>query len=288
MLLRKIKLIIAFIFFKLILVAQLIDSDVWLFKIEKNKNIQTLTNPLNITNRKGYDNQPSFSNDDKKIFYVSIREDKQADIYYYDLKRKKNIQFTKTLESEYSPSESQHENEISSVIVEKDSSQRIHFLNLLTGSDENKFEFDSVGYYTFLNKDTVVYYKLTEPHSLRYFIKKTKEDKWLGDYPIRTFKAINRHTLIYGLKDSLKVIFYTYNFLLHKAKKYAQFNTKNEDITWQAPYGLIKSEAAILFRFDELKQDWVIFFDLSEFGIKKITRFTFDSKNKYLVIVNNL
>ena len=34
----------------------------------------------------------------------------------------------------------------------------------VTGKDVRNFDVDSIGYYTFLNKDTVVYYKLTEPH----------------------------------------------------------------------------------------------------------------------------
>ena len=42
--------------------------------------------PVNITNRSGYDNQPSFSKDEKSIYFTSIRNDKQADIYLYNIK----------------------------------------------------------------------------------------------------------------------------------------------------------------------------------------------------------
>ena len=38
----------------------------------------------NITNRNGYDNQPSFSADGRGVLYTSIR-DGQADTYYYDI-----------------------------------------------------------------------------------------------------------------------------------------------------------------------------------------------------------
>jgi hypothetical protein len=268
--------------------SQLPNTDLWLFKIETDKLKQpVLTERLNITNRNGYDNQPFFSEDGKKIFYVSIREDKQADIYYYDLKSRKCIQFTKTKESEYSPTLTPDKKFMASVVVEKDSAQRIHFIHPELGFDVKRLEIDSVGYYTFLNSDTLIYYKLTQPHSLRYFVKSSQEDKWLCNSPVRFFKAINRHTLIYGLKDSLTVNFYKYDFILRRAYKFAEYPSANEDATWHPNFGLIKSEERKLLRYDESKKTWVLLFDLSASGIKKISRFTFDSKNNYLVVVDN-
>jgi hypothetical protein len=284
------KLSIYFLFcLQFTLKAQMPETDLWLFKIEKDKTGQhKLKEGVNITNRNGYDNQPSFSMDGKKIFYVSVREDKQADIYYYDLKGKKNVQLTKSKESEYSPVLSPDGRHLSSVVVETDSAQRIHLINAELGFDEKKFDFDSVGYYTFLNSDTIIYYKLTQPHSLRVFSKSAGEDKWLADSPIRAFKALNRNTLLYGVKDQEKVTFYKYDFLMHRAEKYAEYLSLNEDMIWHPELGLLKSEELKLMRFDEIKKEWVLFYDLSPFNLKKITRFAFDPKNKYLVVVNNL
>lgn len=286
---QKLFSIAAFFFLVAELNAQLPNSDIWLYKLETDKLGQLLLKDgLNITNRDGYDNQPSFSDDGKKIFYVSIRGDKQADIYFYDLKSKKTLQLTKTTESEYSPVPCPDAPCLGSVVVEQDSAQRVHFINALSGTDEKKLEFDSVGYYSFLNKDTLVYYKLTDPHSLRVYVKSTQEDQWLGNSPVRAFKAIDRHTLIYGLKETEKVIFYKYDFILHKAERYAEYPSLSEDAIWHAALGLIKSEEAKLLRYDETKKSWILMFDLSLTGIKKITRFVFDPKNKYLVVVNNL
>jgi len=266
--------------------SQLPKSDLWLFKIDNTKEGMSFTKPLNITNRPGYDNQPSFSSDNKKIFYVAVGDDKQADIYYYEIKSGKTTQFTKTPISEYSPAETPDGKFISSVVVETDSTQCIHFINKITGVHEKRFDFDSVGYYNFLNNDTCIYYKLTDPHSLRY--RTDKEDKWLGIYPTRTFKTVSRNTVIYGLIDSAKVTFYKYNFLLHRAQKYCEFPSLNEDIFWHPTLGLTKSEGSKLLYFNEQKKEWVLLADLLAFGIKKITRFCFDSENKYLVVVDNL
>jgi dipeptidyl aminopeptidase/acylaminoacyl peptidase len=264
------------------------DTDLWLFKTIKDKlKNNVVAEPVNFTNRPGYDNQPAFSEDGSRIYYVSVFADKQADIYYYDLKSKKTVKLTNTKESEYSPSFSPDQKHIGSVVVESDSAQRIHYLNALTGTNESRFQFDSVGYFAFLNNDTIVYYKLTEPHSLHYFIRGSEEDRFLCSSPIRTFKPINRHSFIYGIKDTNKVVFYKYDFLLHKAWKYAEYNSLNEDIYWHPQFGLMKSEEKKILYYDEAKRKWTTLYDLSLFGIKKITRFAFDPKNNYLVIVNN-
>ena len=280
--------ILFFILSCLTIESQILNTDIWLFKLKRNKNELLLVNPINITNRPGYDNQPSFSNDSKKIFFVSVKNDNQSDIYCYHISKKTTLQLTNTTESEYSPYLNQNSNYLNSVVVEKDSSQRIHFINSLNGLSEKKIDIDSVGYYTFLNSDTVLHYKLTSPHSLRCYVISSNKDFWLANNPIRAFKTINRYSFIYGIKDSLKVTYYNYDFRLQKAEKYAQYNSLNEDFIWHQQFGLIKSEGNKLWRFDEKNQNWILFYDLSSFGIKKISRFTFDPKNKFLVVVDNI
>ncbi|WP_317898698.1 TolB family protein [Aurantibacillus circumpalustris] len=285
---NKLSNIICSFFLVLVAKAQLPNTDIWLFKIETDKLKQfILKDPLNITNHEGYDNQPCFSPDGKKIYYVSGKDDGQTEVFYYDIKKKKNVPVTITKTSEYSPTLIDDKT-LASVVVESDSAQRIHFIDALSGRDTLKLEMDSIGYFTFLNSDTLVYYKLTQTHSLRYYSMRTKEDKWLANSPVRGFKAINRHKLIYGLKDSVHVTFYVYDFLLHKAYQYAEYPSVNEDIIWHPTWGLIKSEENKLMRFDEVNQTWSVLFDLSSFQIKKITRFIFDPENKCLVVVNNL
>ena len=58
--------------------------------------------PYNFTHRVGYDNQPSFSPDGQKIFYVSYRDTIQSDVYVYDTYDSTTEQITKTPESEFS------------------------------------------------------------------------------------------------------------------------------------------------------------------------------------------
>lgn len=281
-------LIVAILLFKG-LQAQMPDTDIWLFKIQIDKeNKLTVKGGKNITERVGYDNQPSFSNDGKRIYYSSVREDKQADIFYYDLKAKKNVRLTTSItESEFSPSDTEDGKFITTVTVEADSAQRIHFMNTFSGNFDRKYELDSIGYYSFLNKDTLVYYKLTKPHSLNFYVLSTGEDKWIVNNPVRGFKAINQHVMVFGVKDSLKVSFYKFNFHLQKAIKYCEFPSTNEDILWHKSLGLLKSEGVKIYQYHEPSKQWKILFDLSSFGLKKITRFEFDKDDETLLVVDN-
>lgn len=285
---KKFSLIIAS-FLSILVQAQMPDTDIWLFKIQADKeNKLTVKGGKNITERVGYDNQPTFSNDGKRIYYSSVREDKQADIFYYDLKTKKNVRLTTSItESEFSPIDTDNGKFISTVTVEADSAQRIHFMNTFSGNYDRKYELDSIGYYSFLNKDTLVYYKLTKPHSLYFYVLSTGEDKWLVNNPIRGFKTINPHLLLFGIKDSLKVTFYKFNFHLSKAIKYCEFPSNNEDILWHKSLGLLKSEGVKIYQYHEPTRQWRILFDLSSYGLKKITRFEFDKDDEMLLLVDN-
>lgn len=277
------------ILFAICLKSQVPNTDVWLFKFETTKQKETvLADPLNVSNREGYDNQPSFSPDGKNLYYVMMKDDGQTDIYCYDLKSKINKPITHSKESEYSPSILPGGKKMGTVMVEKDSVQRIHLLNPELGFDDAKIDIDSIGYYTFMNADTLIYYKLTQPHSLRYYSQSQKEDKWLCNNPIRTFKSVNRHCLIYGMKDSVSVTFYKYDFLLRKATRYAIYPSTSEDIFWDDKLGLLKSEGTQILRYDEEKREWLLLYELSSFGIKKITRFCIHPAHKYLSVVNNL
>jgi hypothetical protein len=270
-------------------VGQIPNTDIWLFSIKNEKGNWVIEKGENITKREGYDNQPSFSEDEKKIYYVGVYTDKQADIYLYDIGKKKNIQLTKTPESEYSPVYIKSNNSICSVVVEKDSAQRIWLYDEKLGiAKKNLFVEDSIGYYQFLNADTILYYKLTKPHSLRAHSLSTGQDVWLADHPIRGFKTINRHEFIFGVKDSTSVNYYRYNTVLQKAYKYCNYKSLNEDIVWHESLGLLKSEQASILRYDERQEKWLLLFDFSKFNIKKITRFAFDSKNKKIAIVDNM
>lgn len=284
------KLLVFSLFCSLLTFGQMPETDIWLFKIEKKEGKYLYTNPLNITHRAGYDNQPAFSLDGKSILYVLIDSTKQADIYQYSISKKTTINLTKSQVSEYSPTIIPSGFGFSSVVVEKDSAQRVWQFNM-----DGTFKTivhegtDSIGYHTWLSADTLMYYKLTEPHSLRVLDLKTNKDVWICNNPTRAFKKNgNSSRFIYGIKDSTSTQFRIYNPALRESSLYATYPSVNEDFIWHPELGLIKSEGSDLLRYNEQTKTWDVLFSFSSLGIKKITRFVFDSKTKQLAIVSNL
>lgn len=267
---------------------QLPETDLWLFKLKEVDKKLTLGEGKNITARKGYDNQPFFTPDGKGILYVSIREDNQADVYRYDIGKQQAFQLTKTKESEYSPNYTPDCKSISCVVVEADSTQRLWLYNL-DGAVKKCYNeaIDSIGYYSWLSNDTLLYYKLTEPHSLRMYIETGKADKWLCNSPSRAFKPLEGNLFLYGIKDSVSVQYRSYDPVVRRSTAYATHNSKSEDFIWNKTYGLVKSEGTQLLWFNALDKKWEVLFDFTSYGIKKITRFVFDPKNKSVVIVDN-
>ncbi|MBC7695709.1 MAG: hypothetical protein H7141_09715 [Burkholderiales bacterium] len=270
--------------------AQLPETDIWLFKVEKKEGKYIYKNALNINKRLGYDNQPVFTTNRKSVIYVSIDESKQADLYQYSISKKTHINLTKSQVSEYSPTIIPNGTGLSAVVVEKDSAQRLWQFNMDGTFKKIIHEgTDSVGYHAWLNTDTLLYFKLTNPHSLRALNLKTNKDTWICEHPTRAFKKIGASSkFIYAIKDSSSTHFRIYDPALKESNVYASYPSTNEDFIWHDELGLIKSENADLLRYNEQSRQWETLFTFSGLGIKKITRFVFDSKTKQLAIVNNL
>jgi hypothetical protein len=121
--------------------------------------------PERISKKKGYNNQPSFSPDSKSIYYVTFVDSTNTDIVNYNLKKKERKQITQTRENEYSPMVTPDGKYISCV---KGKAQQLWKYKI---SDPSKCvrvikEFDSVGYYTWLNPGTVITNVLPDPFAL--------------------------------------------------------------------------------------------------------------------------
>jgi Tol biopolymer transport system component len=158
--------------------AQLPDTDIFLCSIKKENGKYIFSKPENITNRKGYDNQPCFTPDGKRILYVSVIDTSQSDVYYYDLNAKVSVQFTETKESEYSPAYTRDNKFISVVRVDADSGQRFYKLPL---NNPKRTELikntDSIGYACWLGETYLAMFILGHANTLQVLNTKTSQRK---------------------------------------------------------------------------------------------------------------
>jgi hypothetical protein len=80
----------------------------------------------NVTENPGrYDNQPFFGSDGRSMLFASNRDGKQTDLYFLELPTRQMRQFTKTPESEYSPTVMPDDAGVSAIRVEADGTQRV-------------------------------------------------------------------------------------------------------------------------------------------------------------------
>lgn len=104
--------------------AQAPDTEIWLAPLSRAGGGLTVDEPVNVTNRPGYDNQPWFLPDGRAFLFVA-QHDGQTDVFRYDLRRRTAARLTSTPESEYSPMLTPDGTAITVVRVEADSSQHL-------------------------------------------------------------------------------------------------------------------------------------------------------------------
>jgi len=184
--------------------AQLPDTDIFLADIKNEHGNISFGKPVNITNRKGYDNQPYFTPDSKSLLYVAVMDTTQSDIYKYDLVKKTKTQITNTKESEYSPSYSPDLKNISVVRVDSDTGQR--FYNLPVNNTKNVKLVkgtDKIGYYLWLNDSILAMFILGDAMTLQLLNINTHVTKLVASDIGRCLKLSNdKKSLMFVIKQN--------------------------------------------------------------------------------------
>ena len=78
-------------------------TEVYVFDLSQKGEIWTLSNPVNVSQNEGYDNQPSFSSDGSILYFTSNRNG-ETDLIAYNFDSGEKTWLTETTNrSEYSP-----------------------------------------------------------------------------------------------------------------------------------------------------------------------------------------
>lgn len=268
--------------------SQLPDCDVWMLDIKDSSGQISFHNAVNITNRKGYDNQPVFSPDGKYILYSSQKDSAgPTDILKYDLKTKVISQFAKTATSEYSPTFTPDGKSISVVMVEGDSTQRLWKFPLAGGEPTCIMKnVAPVGYHTWINKDSVALFILTKPSfTLQIFNIALQKPALVADSVGRCMRMKGRKLLFTTKSGRFNNV-----FELSFANKQATLigMQESEDYCFYKEKQIWSvSENSIVSGFMDSKDGAAEIVDLAKFGITKPTRITISPDGKKLTVVSN-
>src|SRR5690349_13732661 len=144
------------------------NPEIFLMPLSVRGSVVTVGAAVNITNRPGYDNQPSFTFDGRDLYFTSTRADSQADIYQYHIESKTTDRITKTApESEYSATQLPYPKNFSVIRVEKDSTQRLWMISPDGNASRVIFsDIKPVGYHTWIDREHAALFVLGAPNAL--------------------------------------------------------------------------------------------------------------------------
>lgn len=150
--------------------------EIFLFDMSVKKNAVTLKNPVNITNKKGYDNQPSFHPEAPLVFYSSFNEAGRSDIWSYDYKSNTSRAITKTDEREYSPTVTPDRGHLSCIIQRDNNAQDLGKYPIEGGEASVIIDNMIVGYHVWTDNSHLGLFVLGTPNTLHYLRLPTKKD----------------------------------------------------------------------------------------------------------------
>ena len=266
------------------------NTDVHLFDIIKQNNKISVSNPKNISNNQGYDNQPSFLNDER-ILYASTRNG-QTDIMQYFSSYNSKVWLNFTEGGEYSPLKIPNKNAVSAVRLDKDGKQRLYEYNLSNGESTELIADLVVAYYTW-SDDNIVVSAVIEGDDLNLYVTNIKEgtsrkfDTKVG----RSFQKIPNSNLVSYIskKNENQWQVRALNTITGNTRLLAYTMPGIEDICWFNGNTLLSGKGSILYKL-KLKSDnnWKKVSDLSTDGITKITRLAVNASSSKLLVAGDV
>jgi len=264
-------------------------TDIFLIDVANKDDQMTFGKPSKISEWEGYNNQPSFLPDGQGLFYTSIRADKQADIYHYEIRSGKTSRVTETPESEYSPTVTPDGKFISVVRVEADSTQRLWKFPLPGGTPSLILErIKPVGYHLWIDDHTLALFILGKPNTLQIVDVRTEKAETIAENPGRILRRIPRQdkfSFVHKSSDQEWII-KAFDLKTRTITPLIKTLAGAEDYAWTPSGILLMAKDSRLFAWNPAKdKDWQEIADFSQAGLKGITRIAVSPKGDRIALV---
>jgi len=264
-------------------------TDIYLIPTTNVAGQMKLGQPAKISDWTGYNNQPFFLSDGKSLLYTSIRADKQADIYRYDITKRSTARITETPESEYSPTLTPDGRFISVVRVEADGTQRLWKFPIGGGDPILVLEkIKPVGYHTWIDQNTLALFILGQPNTLQIVDIPSGKAEVITQNIGRTLRRIPKQdklSFVSKVSDQEWLI-KSIDLKSRHVTTVVKTLPGSEDYGWTLSGVLLMTKDTKLFKFDPLKDsDWQELADFSQSGLKAITRIAIGPHGDMIAIV---
>nr|WP_255742329.1 hypothetical protein [Belliella calami] len=245
-----------------------------------------------ITDRKGYDNQPSFIND-KQLAFSSADDKGNFDIIIYNFENSKFTNLTKTPnQNEYSPRITDCGLYVSAITVEEDGKQRLWLYPINFGEPELLYDdILPVGYYDWYDNKAAMFV-LGSPNTLVYPYSK-EEIVTINSNIGRTIRLRPKSSEMSYVEKNISLdqkssnSFQINGFDLEKRESLSFGNTldENEDFIWIDKNYLLTSKGNELFVRKFNDPNWRKIGNVEIGGYGKITRLDYSKKLGKIVVV---
>lgn len=265
------------------------STDIFLVELLKRGGQLTLSKPINITFRPGYDNQPSFTPDGKSILFTSQREGEQTDIYRYDLAARLTTRVINTTESEYSPTVTPDEKSFSVIRVEADKTQRLWQFPLAGSAPSLVLtNIKPVGYHVWLDANTLALFVLGQPNTLQLVDVKTEKAEVLAQSIGRALHRIPGQPSQFSFVHKAEKEWWVkaYDLKTRQTTNLIKTLPGSEDCAWLPNGTLLMAQGSKFYKWQRGKDaDWQLVADLEASGVTNITRLAVNAKGDKLALV---
>jgi hypothetical protein len=264
-------------------------SEIFLFDLKEKKGAISLSNPKNITNHVGYDNQSSFHSDQPVVYYTSFNAEGRADIKYFNYKTRETQSLTQTPEREYSPTLTPDKKYISCIIQRDNNAQDLGKYPVNGGQPIVLIDNLIVGYHRWIDQDRLLLFVLGEPPTLHLYNVKTKEDKIIDDHIGRSLHAIPGKKAMSYIKKSTETdwLIMQLDTETLMTTKLLETLPKREDLCWTPKGKIIMSDGSKVYSIDPYKEkQWAeMEIQSGKENLKGVTRLAINSKGDRLAVV---
>ncbi|MES2177710.1 MAG: hypothetical protein V4550_07565 [Gemmatimonadota bacterium] len=267
------------------------STDIYLAPLTRVRDSIVVGAARNVTNRAGYDNQPSFLPNSKGILYTVIGSDAQADIWRYDIKEKRNVRVTTTPESEYSAVVMPGGLRISVIRVEADSAQRLWSFALDGSNPQLVLTAQKpVGYHAWLAPARLATFVLGSPSTLHVVDTDGSNDVVRARDIGRALQRVpGKDAFSYAQRDSARVLWITMQPLNGEtASALVRAAPDNEYHVWTPDGVLLSASNGVLVRWNraiDATSGWLPVADLTKAGVKNVSRLAVSPDGKWLAFV---
>jgi dipeptidyl aminopeptidase/acylaminoacyl peptidase len=268
------------------------STDIYLLPLSGGVASMKAAKPSPISTGEGYDNQPCFSADGRRILFAANRDGKQIDIFVFNRDNGRVAQLTETPTNENSPTYLDGgDGSFSVVQSEPDKRQRLWRFNA-QGREPQLIltDINPVGYHAWIDAGRLALFVLGQPNSLQLASVKTGKGEVAAQGIGRSLHRIPGTRLVSFVHREASGEFFVKQIDPDTKKidmlvKVVDGNTER-DLAWM-PDGktILMSGGTKVFSWTRGAQGWTEVFDAAAHGLGAVTRIAVSNNGDAVAIV---